>query len=263
MGEKPLETLGTLCKQMFPPTVGTCKPGEMLNETTGECASIKDNLWSDFESCEAEKKGGACWDGKDPNVKLDVFCGKTCDVQSKPCPSGKVKHELTNECVTPPWTDFESCDAEKKQGACWEGADPNPDVDQMCYKTCNTKGKACPSGQMRNETTGMCVPVPWEDFQSCDVEKQQGACWDGNDPNADVDTICAVTCNTKDKPCPRGQMKNELLGTCVPIPWDDFVSCDKEKEQGACWNGSDPNPKIDDLCYVTCNTASKELAAVQ
>lgn len=263
MSENSVETLGALCKTMFPPTVGTCQPGEMLNETTGECASIKDSLPSDFQSCEAEKTGGACWDGTEPNVQMDVFCSKTCNVKSKPCPSGQVKHEFTNECVAHPWSDFESCEEEKKQGACWEGADSNPAVDQVCYKTCNTEGKACPSGQMRNETTGICVPVPWEDFKSCDVEKQKGACWDGNDPNPEVDTICAMTCNIKAKPCPTGQMKSELLETCVPIPWDDFVSCDKEKEQGACWNGSDPNPKIDNLCYVTCNTGSKELAAVQ
>ena len=263
MGDTPMETLGTLCKILFPPTVGSCKPGEMLDETTGECASIKDNLWSDFVSCDAEKNGGACWDGSDPNPKLDKFCGKTCEVKSKPCPSGQVKHELTNVCVAPPWTDFETCDLEKEQGACWDGADSNPEVDQICYKTCNTKEKSCRSGQVRNQTTGLCVAMPWDDFVSCDTEKDQGACWDGNDTNPDVDALCAVTCNTKDKPCPSGQMKHELLETCVAIPWDDFKTCQKEKEQGACWNGSDPNSKIDDLCYVTCNTGLKEMSAVQ
>ena len=258
-----METLGTLCKTLFPPTVGNCKIGDMLNETTGECTSIKENLWSDFVSCEAEKKGGACWDGEDPNDKLDVYCGKTCNVENKPCPSGKVRHELTKKCVTPPWDDFKSCDEEKKQGACWDGNDPNAKVDTLCAITCNTKDKPCPSGEMRNQTTGLCVAVPWDDFKSCDEEKKQGACWDGNDPNAKVDTLCAITCNTKDKPCPTGQMKNELLGTCVSIPWDDFKSCEEEKKQGSCWNGPDPNPKIDDLCYVTCDTALKELAAVQ
>lgn len=133
-----METLGALCKMMFPPTVKDCKPGEMLNESTGECASIKDNLFSDFQSCEAEKKGGACWDGSDPNTKLDVFCSKTCDVKSKPCPTGQMKNELLGTCVPMPWDDFVSCDKEKEQGACWDGSDPNPKVDDLCYVTCKT-----------------------------------------------------------------------------------------------------------------------------
>ena len=41
---------------------------------------------------------------------------------------------------------------------------------------------------------GMCVRKPWSDFNSCDEEKRQGACPDGNDPNGWVAEHCANTC---------------------------------------------------------------------
>lgn len=43
---------------------------------------------------------------------------------------------------------------------------------------------------------GMCVPKPWSDFQSCEIEKNQGACSDGTDPNRWVSEHCAETCGT-------------------------------------------------------------------
>ena len=40
-------------------------------------------------------------------------------------------------CVTKPWSDFVSCEIEKNQGACPEGADPNNWVAEHCARTCN------------------------------------------------------------------------------------------------------------------------------
>ena len=41
-------------------------------------------------------------------------------------------------------------------------------------------------------------------------------------------------------------------GLCVTKPWSDFISCEVEKNQGACPQGADPNPFIGEHCSVTC-----------
>lgn len=51
----------------------------------------------------------------------------------------------------------------------------------------------CASGKVYSET-GRCVDPPWDDFNSCEEEKRQGACATGNDPNPWVVEHCAVTC---------------------------------------------------------------------
>lgn len=51
----------------------------------------------------------------------------------------------------------------------------------------------CPSGEFMSEK-GMCVRKPWSDFESCEIEKNQGACPGGRDPNPWVSEHCAVTC---------------------------------------------------------------------
>ena len=43
--------------------------------------------------------------------------------------------------------------------------------------------------------TGICVHKPWSDFSSCEEEKRQGACPNGNDPNPWVGEHCAITCS--------------------------------------------------------------------
>jgi hypothetical protein len=42
--------------------------------------------------------------------------------------------------------------------------------------------------------TGVCVEKPWSDFESCEMEKNQGACPDGYDPNPWVGEHCVLTC---------------------------------------------------------------------
>ena len=56
-----------------------------------------------------------------------------------------------------------------------------------------TQRITCTSDQFLSEQ-GMCVTKPWSDFTSCVIEKNQGACPDGNDPNPWVGEHCAVTC---------------------------------------------------------------------
>lgn len=51
----------------------------------------------------------------------------------------------------------------------------------------------CASDEFASET-GVCVKKPWSDFKSCDEEKRQGACPNGNDPNPFVGEHCKVTC---------------------------------------------------------------------
>ena len=41
---------------------------------------------------------------------------------------------------------------------------------------------------------GFCIAKPWSDFTSCEEEKTQGACPNGNDPNPWVSEHCATTC---------------------------------------------------------------------
>ena len=55
------------------------------------------------------------------------------------------------------------------------------------------RSETCEAGEFFSEK-GMCVPKPWSDFTSCEVEKGQGACPDGNDPNPWVGEHCATTC---------------------------------------------------------------------
>lgn len=48
-------------------------------------------------------------------------------------------HETMSEkgmCVTKPWSDFRSCEEEKRQGACPGSNDPNPWVGEHCATTC-------------------------------------------------------------------------------------------------------------------------------
>ena len=52
---------------------------------------------------------------------------------------------------------------------------------------------SCESHQFLSEK-GFCVTKPWSDFESCEVEKNQGACPNGNDPNPFVGEHCALTC---------------------------------------------------------------------
>lgn len=59
--------------------------------------------------------------------------------------------------------------------------------------TATTTNNACTSQQFMSEK-GMCVTKPWSDFNSCEEEKQQGACPNGHDPNPWVGEHCAHTC---------------------------------------------------------------------
>lgn len=59
------------------------------------------------------------------------MCSYTNDV----CTSGHIRSE-TGECVSQPWYDWKSCSEEMNQGACPDGADPNPAVYQICPYTC-------------------------------------------------------------------------------------------------------------------------------
>ena len=51
------------------------------------------------------------------------------------CQGGEVRSE-TGQCVSQPWYDWKSCNEEMHQGACPDGADPNPSVYQLCPYTC-------------------------------------------------------------------------------------------------------------------------------
>ena len=52
----------------------------------------------------------------------------------------------------------------------------------------------CPSTKFLSESTRTCVDKPWSDFHSCEIEKGQGACPGGHDPNPWVGIHCAVSC---------------------------------------------------------------------
>jgi len=56
-----------------------------------------------------------------------------------------------------------------------------------------TAGSSCAPTEFFSEL-GMCVEKPWSDFAGCGVEKEQGACPDGHDPNPFVGLHCATTC---------------------------------------------------------------------
>lgn len=53
---------------------------------------------------------------------------------------------------------------------------------------------ACPPSRPFFSETQVCVPKPWSDFAGCAVEKAQGACPGGSDPNPWVGEHCAITC---------------------------------------------------------------------
>lgn len=70
-------------------------------------------------NCEKNVQNGAC-QTLEPRV--------TCE-----------EHECLSEkgfCVSKPWSDFNSCEMEKAQGACPGSHDPNPWVGEHCAKTC-------------------------------------------------------------------------------------------------------------------------------
>ena len=51
----------------------------------------------------------------------------------------------------------------------------------------------CASHEFLSER-GLCVRIPWSDFDTCEEEKRQAACPGGNDPNDWVAEHCANTC---------------------------------------------------------------------
>lgn len=53
----------------------------------------------------------------------------------------------------------------------------------------------CSDTQFLSEK-GYCVFKPWSDFNSCEEEKNQGACPGDKDPNSWVGEHCSVTCGT-------------------------------------------------------------------
>lgn len=74
---------------------------------------------------------------------------------------------------------YNNCAQFVTQGAC-----DSPDtVDRV----------TCESHQTFSEK-GFCVNKPWSDFENCEIEKNQGACPGGNDPNPWVGEHCAKTC---------------------------------------------------------------------
>lgn len=54
--------------------------------------------------------------------------------------------------------------------------------------------------------------------------------------------------------CRLGEFKSERTGKCVSTKWDDFRSCQEEKQQGACPGGYDPDPSgwVKEHCSRTC-----------
>lgn len=59
---------------------------------------------------------------------------------------------------------------------------------------CVEQKTTCLSDEFMSESLDKCVKKPWADFESCDIEKAQGACANGNDPNPWVVQHCAKTC---------------------------------------------------------------------
>lgn len=60
---------------------------------------------------------------------------------------------------------------------------------------CETvQSRTCTDSEFYSEK-GFCVQKPWSDIVSCEIEKQQGACPTGTDPNSWVTEHCAITCN--------------------------------------------------------------------
>lgn len=52
--------------------------------------------------------------------------------------------------------------------------------------------------------------------------------------------------------CADDETMSEYMGSCVKKPWNDYVSCQIEKEQGACEDGRDPNQWVIRHCKHTC-----------
>jgi hypothetical protein len=55
-----------------------------------------------------------------------------------------------------------------------------------------------------------------------------------------------------DGTCPEGEVMSELA-VCVPKPWDDYVDCYTEQQQGKCPCGADPNGWVAVHCPSTCS----------
>lgn len=65
---------------------------------------------------------------------------------------------------------------------------------QITNGPCNMARESCIPTQTKSEKDGLCVDKPWSDFVSCEIEKHQGACPGGNDPNPWVGEHCFTTC---------------------------------------------------------------------
>ena len=108
----------------------------------------------------------------------------------------------------------------------------------------------CPANTFRSEATGVCIPVPWDDWVSCAVEKRQGACDDGNEF---VAKHCVQTCAPPPPPPPPSPVEepivSEMVSEVVSEPQPDstvppLVTVSKEIEP-------DPPPLCEtDFLYV-------------
>jgi len=102
--------------------------------------------------CTTREYNPVCADNTDfSNECLAEAAGYTKECANKltPGPCGGslftmpmcMQHEVfseTGKCVPRPWSDFKSCQEEKKQGACPNGYDPNPWVEAHCPLTCKS-----------------------------------------------------------------------------------------------------------------------------
>ena len=77
-----------------------------------------------YDACADRVSSGPCYNRGEPKLPEGLGCG-----------GDEVWSEL-KRCVAKPWSDFLSCQEEARQGACGDGADPNPWVAKHCVVTC-------------------------------------------------------------------------------------------------------------------------------
>jgi len=113
--------------------VGVTDTGDLVNLETGEdftaedpvtiATQVNENTGAEVAEQAEEEVVEETVDEIQDDLQLDIDC-----------PPNQVVSEDTNGCVPKPWSDFQDCDEEVRQGAC---ADGNAWVAQHCKTTCS------------------------------------------------------------------------------------------------------------------------------
>lgn len=108
-----------------------CNVGKVFSEDY-RCV---DAPWLNWDSCTAAQAGNACSD-----ERVYAACSATCKEYAAvhnegKCDADMVRNESSGMCQAKPWSDWVSCEEEKKRGAC----DDNDKVKDICSLTCATR----------------------------------------------------------------------------------------------------------------------------